>query len=891
MAEEESQGSNTVLILVVAIVAFIACGALAWILFFSGDDETAELVPTLAATAEAIAPPTTEEAPAATEVPAVPPTNTSIPEEDEVWASIVTEGKMVIGLAADYPPFEYYTDNFLLDGFDVALIREIGELLELDVEIKDMAFDGLFGSLRLNNIDVAISAISINQERERIVGFSNIYFVSEDAVLANANSEIDSIPTEEQLAFLRVGVQSGTVYDAWLTTNLVDSGLMPEENLHHYQQANKAVEDLAAGLIELVVLDLEPANIAAEQGAVKIVAQGLNPQRYAMAVPRGAPQLQSELNRALLLLQVSGRLADLVEEYIGIPEEELPPIPTPPPPAPTPPPGPEPECIDDMSFVQDLSYDDQDMTNPPQLLPGQPFQKGWRMRNTGTCSWDRNYTLVPVGGNVPAARMGGTPVFVQGVVEPGQTYDFWANLVAPLSPGVYQEFWTKRNTNTGILFGDRVWILIEVVPNPIPTPVATQTPSPEIVFFADPEQITQGQCSTLNWHTENVQAVYLYPPGQAWQDNGVAGTGQRPICPAQTTTYDLRVVKLNGTVEIRNAAVHVTRVENTPVISRFTVEPNQIFQGECVLLIWRVDGLVDTVTLYRNNVVIWPGAPTNGSVQDCPPNAGQITYSLEARGSGGTTWAQDIVNVSTMPTPTPVPTSPPEATATPIPPTATPQPIAPPPPPVIEYFTVEPPQIPVGQCVQVSWGVGGTVDLVQLFRDNVIVYDNAPFNGLEQDCTLSSTGTYVYSIVASNSSGQEALSSASVVVVVSEPNDPLIGTQWQLISYDPGSGTRPVIEGTIVAAGFLEEHEMAGFGGCNTYSAQYLVDGASIQISNMVSGRKNCPQTAGLMEQEGAYFALLPTASTFQQTDTQLILGNASGQVILTFSAVLPTPF
>ncbi len=242
---------------------------------------------------------------------------------------------MVIGLSADYPPFEFYTDNFLLDGFDVALIREIGELLALDVEIKDMAFDGLFGSLRLNNIDVAISAISVSQERERIVGFSNIYFVSEDAVLANANSEIDSIPTEGELAFLRVGVQRGTVYDAWLTTNLVDSGLMPEENLHRYQQANKAVEDLAAGLIELVVLDLEPANIAAEQGAVKIVAQGLNPQRYAMAVPRRAPQLQSELNRALLQLQISGQLADLVEEYIGIPEEEQPPLPTPPPPEPT----------------------------------------------------------------------------------------------------------------------------------------------------------------------------------------------------------------------------------------------------------------------------------------------------------------------------------------------------------------------------------------------------------------------------------------------------------------------------------------------------------------------------------------------------------------------------
>ncbi|MGB3716060.1 MAG: transporter substrate-binding domain-containing protein, partial [Candidatus Promineifilaceae bacterium] len=382
--EEKSGGSNTALILVVAIVAVIACGVLAWILFFRGDDETAEVAPTLAPTAAEVAPPATEEF-EDTEVPPIPPTNTAVPSEDEIWTNIVEEGEMVVGLSADYPPFESYTRNFLLDGFDVALIREIGELLDLEVEIRDMAFDGLLGSLSLNNIDVAISALSITPERQGIVAFTNIYFVSEDAVLANVDSNINAIPSEGELAFLRVGVQSGTVYDEWLTANLVETGLMPEENLHRYQQAGKAVEDLADGLIELVVLDLEPANAAVERGGVKIVAQGLNPQRYAMAVPRGAPQLQTELNRALLELQISGRVGELVEEYIGIPEEELLPIPTPLPPQPTPPPGPEPACIDDMSAVQDLSYDDQGMSNPPQLSPGQPFQKGWRVRNTGTC--------------------------------------------------------------------------------------------------------------------------------------------------------------------------------------------------------------------------------------------------------------------------------------------------------------------------------------------------------------------------------------------------------------------------------------------------------------------------------------------------------------------------
>ncbi|MFN2190406.1 MAG: transporter substrate-binding domain-containing protein [Candidatus Promineifilaceae bacterium] len=883
---EKGQG-NIVLIIILAVVALIAIGALVWFLFFRGDDETAEGEPTITPTLEEIAPPATEE-------PTVPPTDTAVPTEDQIWAKIVEEGKLTVGLSADYPPFEFYSRDFLLDGFDVALIREIGSALGLEIEIKDMAFDGLFGSLILNNIDAAISAISVTPERQGKVAFSNIYFVSEDAVLANEDSRINSIPTIEEMAFLRVGVQRGSVYDSWLTTNLVERGLMPEENLHRYQLAGTAVDDLIEGLIDLVVLDLEPANLAVEQGGVKLVGQGLNPQRFAIAVPHGAPQLLNEINKALTQLQINGVVGDLVEKYMGLDEGDLPPIPTPLPPQPTPTPDPNQECIDDMSSVQDLSYDDLDGTNPPQMSPGQPFQKGWRVRNTGSCTWDQTYSLVPVGGNTPAARMGGTPVFVQGVVEPGQTFDFWSNLVAPLAPGAYREYWTMRNTNSGILFGDRVWVMVEVVSNPTPTPMPTQTPSPQIIFFADPIQINQGGSSTLNWATENVREVYLYPQGTPWQGNGVVGSGQRTVYPATTTTYELRVVKNNGTVEIRSTTVFVTPVANAPVITRFTAEPGQIVQGSCVLLTWVVNG-ANTTNLFRDNVMIWPSAPTNGSVQDCPPNtSGQIIYSLEARGTGGTTWAQDNVSVTPQPTPTPVPTSPPQATATPVPPTATPQPSPTPPPPAIEYFTVEPGVIQVNQCVYIAWGVVGSTDLIQVSRDGAIIYDQAPFNGLEQYCSFPQPGTFVFSITASNSAGQSDSRTASVVVNASLPQNPLADTQWQLESYNVGTGETPVIENSIVTAAFLVDYEITGVGGCNTYSGSYEASSSNVEIILGASTQIVCGSPAGIMEQENAYLSLLPLADTFQIVEgqtRQLTVSSSAGQVILTYTEIVASPF
>jgi hypothetical protein len=100
-----------------------------------------------------------------------------------------------------------------------------------------------------------------------------------------------------------------------------------------------------------------------------------------------------------------------------------------------------PACLDGMAWVADLSYDDQGMTAPPVMFPGQPFQKSWRVQNIGTCTWDSSYFFAFARGSAPGAAMGGTPVNVRGTVAPGETYDVAVDLVAPLLPGVYQGLW------------------------------------------------------------------------------------------------------------------------------------------------------------------------------------------------------------------------------------------------------------------------------------------------------------------------------------------------------------------------------------------------------------------------------------------------------------------
>lgn len=633
------------LILGASVLLIVICFAAGYFLLQDRVQElfTADPLPTLVPTAAPI-----EVAATGT----VAPVEASV-EEDQQWAQILAEGSLSIGTSADYPPFEYYTADLELTGLDIAIIEDIGRRLRLDVEIHDMAFEGLGNALQVNQIDVAISAISITPDRQQLMDFSNIYYVGADALLAGADSPLTTITNVEQLSGLRLGVQSETVYDSWAQSNLVETGIMPAGDLQRYQFTDDALVDLAAGRIDVLAMDLGPAQTAVALGGVKIIAQDLNSQRYAIAAQKGSSNLLAEINRVLFEMQGDGTLTRLIIDYMQLPEAEIQPLPTatpvpenqpPVPHTPTPFTG----CVDSMEFVADLG---SGAGSAPALAPGQSFRKGWQLRNTGTCAWNSEYALIPVDSNVPGVDLGGEPIVVTTLTQPGRTFDFWADLTAPTTGGTYVEYWSMINARNDRLFGDRVWAAVEVIPpptvTPLPTipPTPTQTPVVSISFSASPQEIQQGNCSTLTWSTQNVQAVYLYPQGQNWQDHGVVGSGSQSVCPSTTTTYELRVVLQDGSVVTRQASVNVISTTPPPTINTFTVTPAELNLGQCVTVDWAVSGSVTSVTILRNETLIWPNAPLSGSTSDCPPSAGDVPYRIDATGPGGTTRIQQFVRV------------------------------------------------------------------------------------------------------------------------------------------------------------------------------------------------------------------------------------------------------
>ena len=767
----------------------------------------------------------------------------------DAWAAVQQRGRLVVGTSADYPPFAFYTDKFELDGFDVALARLLGERLGVEVEFSDMAFDGLGGALAVGQIDVAIAAISVTEGRRAVVDFSSVYHVSEDAALARVDTGI-ALRSPADLAPYRVGVQEGSVYQTWLQEAGVDAGVLSPENLLAYTETTAAVDDLIAGRVDVLIADRLPLEVVArDDAALAIVGRGLNEQQFAVALPIGS-NLTARMNETLAALQAEGVLAELAEQYLSLEEAELAPLPTPQPAEAARSPLPVTGCLDAMTLVAHLNLDDADMTAPPPISPGAAFQKSWRVQNIGTCTWDSSYQLTPVGGNTPAARMGGRAVALPSAVAPGQTIDLTVDLVAPLAPGVYQGFWSMR-APTGLLFGERVWVGIDVAELPTPTPPPTGIPLPGVTFTVDRDSIRAGECVTFAWDVSGGGQVYFYAEGQPWQLNGVAANGARVECPNASTTYTLRINQADGTLDLRPIRIAVTPAPSAPFITFFTVTPSfQIAAGQCVEVRWQVEGEVGNVRVARGDTTLWDGAPLNGTSRDCPP-VGEAVYTLDVSGPGGT--AAGRQNVTVLP-----------AQATAVPPIGSDQ-------PVVNFFSATPGQIAPGQCVSVAWSVGGNVSRVQILRNGVVALDFALVSGSISDC-LNTPGTYTYRVDAIAADGRVAFQQASVTVGAAQSS---LGGGWRLVNLNGAA----IIPGTEITAVFGDGGRLSGSSGCGAYSAAYQLNGSSLAVGSLSGSGQVCDQPSGIMQQEQLYQTVLAAASGYTLEGNQLTIRSARGQL------------
>lgn len=236
-------------------------------------------------------------------------TETTTGTDDALEVATLQEGVLIVGTNAEFPPFEYMGDDGQPDGFDMALIKAIGEKLGVEVEIQNMEFASLVASIG-NKIDVAIAGMTVTEERKEAVDFSNSYYDAVQYVVVAADS---AIATAADLEGISIGVQLGT------TGNFIADAIAGA-TVQSYNKAVDAVNDLINGRVDAVIIDKNPAEVFVEKfdGQIKAIDGAdfeFEVEEYAIALPKGSA-LVNQVNAALEELIADGTFDALVAQYI-----------------------------------------------------------------------------------------------------------------------------------------------------------------------------------------------------------------------------------------------------------------------------------------------------------------------------------------------------------------------------------------------------------------------------------------------------------------------------------------------------------------------------------------------------------------------------------------------
>lgn len=179
-------------------------------------------------------------------------------ENNNVLNSIKESGKLVVGLSADYAPYEFHVIEDGQDkivGFDVSLAEEIADELDVELEIKEMDFDALITALPAGKIDLIISGMNPTEKRKKAVDFSEIYYTANHGILVKAE-DVDKYTDFSDLDGLKVGAQLGS------TQAELASTLIKDANLQLLSNVNNLILELKSGKVDAVVMEVGVAQMA-----------------------------------------------------------------------------------------------------------------------------------------------------------------------------------------------------------------------------------------------------------------------------------------------------------------------------------------------------------------------------------------------------------------------------------------------------------------------------------------------------------------------------------------------------------------------------------------------------------------------------------------------------
>ena len=186
-------------------------------------------------------------------------------EASTLLEQIKAKGKVVVGTEAQYAPYEFKDLDANFAGCDMWLAQQIADSLGVELEVVDMAFDGIIPAVQSGQVDLGIAAFTNTPERAEEIDFSDLYETSAQLLIVKAGNA-DTYSTKESLVGLKVGAQKGTIQ-----SQLIQSAL-PESELFELEKYPALALEVQNGNIAGLVVDqaVGEALVASSNGALEV---------------------------------------------------------------------------------------------------------------------------------------------------------------------------------------------------------------------------------------------------------------------------------------------------------------------------------------------------------------------------------------------------------------------------------------------------------------------------------------------------------------------------------------------------------------------------------------------------------------------------------------------
>jgi polar amino acid transport system substrate-binding protein len=230
---------------------------------------------------------------------------------------LIKEGTLSVGTDTPYPPFEIGQPPDI-SGYDIEIMDGIAEQLDLEPEYTATGFGTIFRDTANGQFDTAAAASDITDERERVVDFTDPYYLSSTALIVPTDSDIASV---DDLAGEIMGVQDGTTQQDYAEDE-TDAG-----EVRGFPEGPNAVSALVTGQVAAVLLDQATAvdQVKENEGDIEIVEEIPTDVFFGFAVAPANDALREAMNDALATLKDDGTIDDLYAKYFegAKPPEEV----------------------------------------------------------------------------------------------------------------------------------------------------------------------------------------------------------------------------------------------------------------------------------------------------------------------------------------------------------------------------------------------------------------------------------------------------------------------------------------------------------------------------------------------------------------------------------------